>query len=1290
MSHVRPVGFIGNPSDFWVSIVLGACARGRERAHTPVLFAEHPAAGRAPLRDTESYRAIACWSSAQPKYDELQQAICKEGISQLHILPALSTFAAARFEPLMRHLKTMGVELVIHLASDDLRDSASRSLLMGADRIIADSAAARHQAACYGLPLDRIVVAAGPAARPALSRAEARGLLGVPAAMNVVVAFSTRSAGEELREIIEASNQLRAAGKDLLLVILRADPAVSGGGKDYGFTPILPWDRPPPWVRVIQDRFPGNIDRFLAAADIVVFPPLRAIREVRSALAAAASSGAAILAPDCEPFSMQSMEGCLLRYSADLPLGTALTALFEREALATSLRDAAAQWSLAHGVEQYADAVLAPRGTERSSTSGAADLTAGTTMPTPKPGADRVAARTAAGRPKLLIAAFDCAQGGAAPAVADSLAAALRSTGLDTDRVDGIPDSVQGYDLVHLVIDGGSAELGTACDRCRAASVPFVVSPLYGGWKARMSAIAVSCGALERYIAKGQPKARWSEMQQGAPSARVRQVDLAAVLGETAACMPFGEGEAALLKRDLQRELSGKACEPILLGTAATTGDGGAAFTAAHGVRDYILCCGSFGWMGNQLGLLRAVEESDLPLVLLGRGAGSDPAYLEACKWFARKGPTLVLDDATPSMRASAIAGARVVVSPSWFALPSPELLSAAALGRNVVMSDCGNGREYFGDGAYYADSGDPEALHTAILAAYYAPVRPELAARAADATIDRAATRLIEAYRSTLKLRADLSWPNVPQAVAAAATNSPAPAPLKLELESEGPSSTELVSESLEMASLHARDATHSVERIPAVVGTEPPPKPLFTIPSVQLGAEVVRDDGMKALCDEGDRHAREGNADEARNVYERAVAMYPRSSRPHRSLGVLSLQLKRYDDAERGFRRATELDPSDSKAIVGLGAVAWAREDVEAAFKHYVEAIEIDPSDKTPIYYLVQAGYSSNRLGELEQALRKSLQFDADNQYIQYCLAGCYYKQNRKVLAKSVVERILRKHPDDEAAKELLDKMLQDEADAANVRNESTPRQEALSLPAAAQNPRMRAAFDEVQARIENAKRGRQYDSVLTLCDRMEELPGVTEDDRAYVAIVRGEICACRNEVDKAEEYFITGKANESWCYRAICGLGALEASRGNWNAAETMFERSLELKPEYDVALAGLGVCAVEKGQQELAWRMFRQALTKNPGNLRAMYGALQVGYALGYVDEMAVCLESYLDEHPADLGMLYSYAGCLYALGRNSEAEMELGKILLLDPTHALARELSEKLSASKRRVAAAGS
>ena len=58
---------------------------------------------------------------------------------------------------------------------------------------------------------------------------------------------------------------------------------------------------------------------------------------------------------------MQSMEGALLRYSVELPLGTALTALCERGALATSLRECAAQWARTHGFEEYASVVLTAR-----------------------------------------------------------------------------------------------------------------------------------------------------------------------------------------------------------------------------------------------------------------------------------------------------------------------------------------------------------------------------------------------------------------------------------------------------------------------------------------------------------------------------------------------------------------------------------------------------------------------------------------------------------------------------------------------------------------------------------------------------------------------------------------------------------------------------------------------------------------------------------------------------------------------------------------------------------------
>jgi len=55
-----------------------------------------------------------------------------------------------------------------------------------------------------------------------------------------------------------------------------------------------------------------------------------------------------------------------------------------------------------------------------------------------------------------------------------------------------------------------------------------------------------------------------------------------------------------------------------------------------------------------------------------------------------------------------------------------------------------------------------------------------------------------------------------------------------------------------------------------------------------------------------------------------------------------------------------------------------------------------------------------------------------------------------------------------------------------------------------------------------------------------------------------------------------------------------------------------------------------------------------------------------------------LSSYLGLYPESIDMLYSLAGVLFAQGRVKEAQLEVEKILVVDPKHEHALELREMI------------
>jgi tetratricopeptide (TPR) repeat protein len=131
-----------------------------------------------------------------------------------------------------------------------------------------------------------------------------------------------------------------------------------------------------------------------------------------------------------------------------------------------------------------------------------------------------------------------------------------------------------------------------------------------------------------------------------------------------------------------------------------------------------------------------------------------------------------------------------------------------------------------------------------------------------------------------------------------------------------------------------------------------------------------------------------------------------------------------------------------------------------------------------------------------------------------------------------------------------------------------------------------------------------------------------------------------------------------------------------------AQEYFDTAVAIDPKYDVGLAGLGLCAMVNKSEDKAFELFQQAVASNPENKRALLGVLQLGYPMKRYSEIEKAINSYLELHPANIEMLYSFAGILFAQGKVEQAKSEVEKILIFEPQHSRALELRDIIRGEK--------
>jgi glycosyltransferase involved in cell wall biosynthesis len=151
-------------------------------------------------------------------------------------------------------------------------------------------------------------------------------------------------------------------------------------------------------------------------------------------------------------------------------------------------------------------------------------------------------------------------------------------------------------------------------------------------------------------------------------------------------------------------------------------------FRERWGTDPYVLYVGRVEPRKNVLGLVRAISELRLPLVVIGEAPPGHEDYEDECRrapgdrvsWLGR------LDHHDPLL-ASAYAAARVFALPSWFETPGLAALEAALAGCSVAITPYGSTRDYFGGLAEYARPHRPDEIRRAVAKCWQEGADPRL-----------------------------------------------------------------------------------------------------------------------------------------------------------------------------------------------------------------------------------------------------------------------------------------------------------------------------------------------------------------------------------------------------------------------------------------------------------------------------------------------------------------------------------------------------------------------------------
>jgi glycosyltransferase involved in cell wall biosynthesis len=164
-----------------------------------------------------------------------------------------------------------------------------------------------------------------------------------------------------------------------------------------------------------------------------------------------------------------------------------------------------------------------------------------------------------------------------------------------------------------------------------------------------------------------------------------------------------------------------------------------------------VLCVARIEGIKNQFNLIKALNNTRFKLLLIGSHAPNQKGYYNKCRRMASSNVTFI-DHVPQEQLIAYYQKAKVHVLPSWFETTGLSSIEAAVMGCNIVITDRGDAKEYFGSNAFYCDPGVPESILVAVIKAAHSRYNENLHEMILNRyTWKRAATETLKAYQQTI-----------------------------------------------------------------------------------------------------------------------------------------------------------------------------------------------------------------------------------------------------------------------------------------------------------------------------------------------------------------------------------------------------------------------------------------------------------------------------------------------------------------------------------------------------------
>ncbi len=724
------------------------------------------------------------------------------------------------------------------------------------------------------------------------------------------------------------------------------------------------------------------------------------------------------------------------------------------------------------------------------------------------------------------------------------------------------------FDIVHLFNFALPDMVRHFGERAQQAGVPFVVTTLAEDVPSFHNQSIAQASALMEYVARGQDRGWWNSHRPDLNSIeRAPRFENSWVAKHARALFTNGAGESAVLRREYS-DITQIAEIPLGHEIAARgTRD---TFVKEYGVSDFVLCVGRIETRKNQLMLLKALEDSELTVVLAGGGFTYQPTYADAVRAFKRRGKTIILDKISPASLVSAYCAAKVHVLPSWYELPGLVSLEAAAYGCPIVVTDTGTTKDYVGESGWYAKPADEQSILNAVCAAYYGPLKEGLKEVGMKHSWDETAERTLQEYQQILGI---------------SPVQSAQPAPVKtidvgqFDMAPRDGAIDKLLEEGEEAARTRQYNLAHE----------------LFE------KAERLDPTSVRALRARGAVYMAENLIGQARTFFERALRLNASDAKSMSGLGMCDLQEGKTESAYNSILRALEIEPFQLIAILQLVQCSYILErfeQLEAVLRRY---LSVHADDTEMRYCLAGCLFKCDRIAECEAE-------------IAIVLAANPEHQGAQQLKGMIAEKVAAAVP------------------VAPAAPASTPLESAYSSRIQElDDAKKEKRFDEVIERSNQylshgglSKSDKQAFQCLK-AEAMVFTSQINEADELFSQILvddancaralcgRGAIASSRGDSASARSCFERALKVAPRNDTALAGLGMVEQAGQQLERAWDLYQQALDLNPENGRALYGVIELGYQNRRMDAVEKAIQGYLDCHPADLNYLFALAGCYYA-----------------------------------------------------------------------------